>query len=217
MTATGRQERACADKQQAAEMTRDQQHELLVLIRARETVALADAREYRATLIANFEGKLAAIYKPHDHPIWQQAYSEAESAARDARARIAATFRELGIPAAWAPGLTIVWFGRGENAASRRRAELRRVAASEAEKRLRAAEAAIKRNSAEVQAQIVRARLSSAAAHALLATIPAPEQLMPELDMGDIERLVAPQMSRFDHLIGGHPPVVSLTAAPRSG
>jgi hypothetical protein len=50
-------------------MTSGERQSILVVIRARERVAIADAREYQAVLMANFEQKLAAIYKPEDHPV----------------------------------------------------------------------------------------------------------------------------------------------------
>jgi hypothetical protein len=157
-------------------MSRTEQHDLLLLLRARERVALSDAREYQATLLATFERKLAAIYKPKDHPVWQEAYAAAECACEEAQAKIAATFRALGIPEEWAPGISVGWYGRGENASSKRRTELHRVAASEAERRLRVAEAAIKKASVEAQGQIIKAGLTSEAARAMLEALPTPAQ-----------------------------------------
>jgi hypothetical protein len=73
------------------------------------------------------------------HPVWQQAHVAAKRATDEAQAKIAATF----ILKDWAPGLNVYWHGRGENASAQRRAELRKVAPTEAERRLRSAEAAM--------------------------------------------------------------------------
>lgn len=198
MTPAERQRRARAVTKTEVVISRTEQHDLLLLIRARERVAIAEAREYKATLLATFERKLAAIYKPKDHPVWQKAYAEAKRVGTEAQAKIATTFRELGIPEEWAPGIGVSWYGRGENASTQRRAELRHVADSEAERRLKSAEAAIKRSSVEAQEQIIKTGLSSDAARALLEAIPTPTQLMPELELEAVERIAAPDRRNGD-------------------
>jgi hypothetical protein len=173
-------------------MTSAERQSILVLIRARERVAISDAREYQAVLMANFERKLAAIYKPSDHPVWAQAHAAAERAGEEAQAKVAATFRELGIPESWAPGIQVSWYGRGENISKSRRVELRRVALTEAEKRVRAAEAAIKKASVRAQERVIAAGLTTEAAQAMLESLPTPEQLMPELEVKGLEQIAAP-------------------------
>jgi hypothetical protein len=170
-------------------MSQRERHDLLLLIRARERVALGDAREYQATLLANFEVKIAAIYKPREHPIWREAHEAAKAAAADAQAKVAATFRDLGIPEDWAPSLHLLWFGRGESACAERRAELRRVARTEAEKRLRVAEAHIRRVSVEAQERIHATGLTTEAAQTMLASLPSAAALMPDLDLDALERI----------------------------
>jgi hypothetical protein len=195
MTPAERQRRTRAVTKQASvtqAMTSAERSSILVLIRARERVALADAREYSVTLIANFERKLATIYRPGDHPVWKEAHAAAKRAAHEAQAKIEATFRDLGIPEAWAPGVAVGWFERGENASVKRRVELRRVAHSEADKRLATAEAAIKKASVEAQERVIASGLSSEAAHAMLASLPTPQELLPELDFEAVERIAAP-------------------------
>jgi len=103
--------------------------------------------------------------------------------------------RDLGIPPEWAPGITCGWYGRGDNALAERRAELRRVAKTEVDRRLKTAQAAIKRASVETQERIVVSGLSSEAARAMLAAMPTPQQLLPELDMEAVER-IAPDRDR---------------------
>jgi len=76
-----------------------------------------------------------------------------------------------------------------------RRAELRRVAKTEVDRRLKTAQAAIKRASVETQERIVVSGLSSEAARAMLAAMPTPQQLLPELDMEAVER-IAPDRDR---------------------
>jgi hypothetical protein len=161
----------------ALPLTSAERRDLLVIIRQREKVAMADAAEYRAVLIANFERKLATIYKPDDHPVWARVHAIAKKTESEARAAMARTFRELGIPEAWTPSISLYWHGRGENAARDRRVELRRVAATEAERRQKRAQAAIKRRSVEAQERVMASGLSSEAAQALLGSLPSAKEL----------------------------------------
>ena len=179
-------------------MTSAERQSLLVLLRQRERVAKADAAEYAATLMADFEAKLAAVYYPDDHPAWKTAHEAADKAAAEANAAVARVCRELGIPKAFAPGIRVGWYSRGENAAKERRVELRRVAQTEIAARVKRAQAAIARASVGAQERIIAAGLTSEAARTLLAELPTPQQLLPALDVGAIERLAGPLRGRDD-------------------
>ena len=179
-------------------MTAAERNSLLVLLRQRERVAKLDAAEYATTLMADFEAKLATVYAPEDHPVWAQMHEAVDKAVADANAKIAETCRELGVPRKFAPGLRAGWYGRGENASKDRRAELRRVAATEVAARVKRAQAAIAKASVEAQTHIIAAGLTSEAARALLAELPTPAQLLPNLDVGAIERLAGPLRGRGD-------------------
>jgi hypothetical protein len=174
---------------------------LQTLIRQREKVAKADVAEYAAVLMADFEKKLAAVFKPTDHPIWKQAAAAAEAVTSEANERILQVCRDLGIPDAFAPKIHCVWSERGANASKQRRIELRQVARTEVDARVKKAQAAIAKRSVEAQTRIVAAGLTNDAAKALLAEMPTPEQLLPPLDLTAIERLAGPprldQMWRY--------------------
>lgn len=129
---------------------------------------------------------------PNDHPAWKAAHEAAEKAVAEANATIAAVCRELGIPKTYAPCISAQWYRRREKASNERRAELRRVAQTEIEARIKKAHAAIAKASVEAQTRIVGAGLASVAAHALLAKLPTPKQLLPPLDMHAIECLAGP-------------------------
>ena len=118
-------------------MSSNERNSLLVLLRQRERVAKADAAEYAATLMADFEAKLAAVYYPSDHPAWKTAHEAADKAVAEANAAVAKVCLELGIPKAFAPGIRAGWYSRGANASSERRAELRRVATTEVAARVK--------------------------------------------------------------------------------
>jgi hypothetical protein len=169
---------------------------VLVLVRQGERVAKTDAAEYAATLLADFEAKLAAVYYPSDHPAWKTARKAADRAVAEANAAVAEVCRELGIPKAFAPGISAGWCSRGANASNERRSELRRVAKTEIEARVKRAQAAIARASVGAQERIIAAGLTSEAARALLAELPTPQQLLPNLDVGAIEPLAGPLRTR---------------------
>ena len=148
--------------------------------------------------MADFEAKLATVYQPEDHPIWAQMHEAVDKAIADANVKIAEVCRELGVPRKFAPGIRAGWYGRGESASKERRAELRKVAQTEIEARLKKAHAAIARASVGAQESIIAAGLTSEAARALLAELPTPQQLLPALDVGAIERLAGPLRGRDD-------------------
>ena len=179
-------------------MSAAERNSLLVLLRQREKVAKLDAAEYAATLMADFEAKLATVYAPEDDPVWAQMHEAVDKAVADANVRIAEVCRELGVPRKFAPGLRAGWYGRGENASKDRRAELRRVATTEVAARIKRAQAAIARASVGAQERIIAASLTSEAARALLAELPTPQQLLPALEVGAIERLAGPLRGRGD-------------------
>lgn len=76
---------------------------------------------------------------------------------------------------------------------------MRHVAKTEIEARVKRAQAAIARASVGAQERIIAASLTSEAARALLAELPTPQQLLPTLEVGAIERLASPLKSRDDH------------------
>jgi len=170
---------------------------LLVLVRQRERVAKAVVQERAAVMLADFERKLAAIYYPEDHPAWKAARYAAKAAVEDTSNRIAEVCRDLGIPKAFAPNLSVGWYGRDENASAERRAELRRVAKAEIDVSVRKGQAAIVRASVEFQTRIVSAGLTSEAAHALLTELPKPEQLLPPIDLQSLESIAGPLKDRY--------------------
>ena len=100
MTPAERQRRARYVTKQAAMapalplLTAAERQTLLVVMRQREKVAMGDAIEYEATLIANFERKLATVYKPSDHPVWVKAHAIAKIAAPDRLSRLHAALTD---------------------------------------------------------------------------------------------------------------------------
>ena len=107
-------------------MTKGERQELGQLIRKREKVMKTLATERSAALLADYDAQSAKIYHYDDDEVWAGLAKDALSAVARAQAAIAERCTELGIPREFAPGLEVGWYGRGQNAAAQRRAELRR-------------------------------------------------------------------------------------------
>ena len=173
-----------------ASMTKSERAELGSLIRKRERVMKAAARERSAQLLAEFDTQSATIYKFDDDDIWKAATLAAQAAAEEAAETIRARCRELGIPPEFAPGVSFGWFGRGQNAVAERRAELRRMAKSKIEKIEAETITKIEHLSLAAQTEIVVSGLESTAATQFLSRMPSVEELMPSVDVGAIKELV---------------------------
>ncbi len=173
-----------------ARMTKGERAELGALIRKRERVMKAAAKERSAHLLAEFDTQSAQIYGFDDDEVWKEAALAAKAAAEQAGEIIAARCRELGIPPEFAPGVSFGWYGRGQNAVASRRAELRRMAKSKIEKIEAEAITKIERLSLAAQTDIVISGLESAAAKEFLERMPSVEALMPQVDAGEMRSLI---------------------------
>lgn len=171
-------------------MTKGERQELGQLIRKRERVMKSQAQERSALLLAEFDAQSAKIYSYDDDPVWQKVQAEAQLAIEAASAQIAERCREMGIPEEFAPGLSMFWHGRGHNAVSDRRAELRRAAKSRIEAMEKEAVTKIERMSLEAQTEVVSSGLESDAAKNFLSAMPSMDTLMPPVQIGEIQSLV---------------------------
>lgn len=171
-------------------MTKAERTELGQLIRKRERVMKAAAAERSAHLLAEVERNLAAVYAFDDDAVWQKATEAAQKAVREARQTIIDRCGELGIPAEFAPGLNLGWYGRGQNASASRRAELRKVAQSRIAAMEREAKTKIERLSLEAQTEVIANGLETDAARAFLEKVSTVDDLMPSLDVQEIKSLV---------------------------
>src|SRR5947209_3304904 len=106
-------------------MTRREREDLAKLVRRREHVAKSGVRQRALTVLADFEQQLAAIYESDDEQ-WSAITRRADETVREADAQIAALCRERGVPEQFRPSLNLSWYGRGVNASTARRAELRK-------------------------------------------------------------------------------------------
>ena len=171
-------------------MSSRERSDLAQLCRQRERLAKRGIEAHCAALKADFEKKLAAQYSFDQNETWKDAAHSALAAAEKAQKLIADECAKLGIPREFAPGLTVQWYHRGENASAKRRAELRHVADSKIESLAQDAKFAIEKRSLEVQTRLLAGGLHSEEAKAFLNSIPTAEQLMPALNFSDVDKAV---------------------------
>jgi len=163
---------------------------LLRHVRQTERVGLAGIKQVAAERLAQFERQLATEYQWDDDAVWAQAVQDAKVIVEEARPRVLARFKELGIPEEFAGHLEVGWSPQGRNRLMERRKELRTVAQARVEADQQAAEAALKRRCLDVQGAVLAESLTSDRAARLLQAIPAPEQLLPELTVPEIASLL---------------------------
>jgi hypothetical protein len=181
----------------ANRMTNAERSELLSLIRKREKVMKTMASERSAQMFAEFEAQAAKIYDFNEDAVWAKAKEEAERAVAAAREDIAERCRQLGIPAEFAPDLSVGWHGRGENAFAFRMSELRRAA----KKRIEAIEAEaitkIERMSLESQTALLANGLDTDVARAFLAEAQNDmANLMPSITAIEVEKMMEPTLRK---------------------
>jgi hypothetical protein len=174
----------------AQPMTKSEREDLAKLIRNRERVLKAAAAQRSAELLAEFEQQMASEYHYDQDAVWRQAALAAKAAVAAAEKDIADRCTELGIPARFAPGISLAWHGRGENAVRERRTELRAVAKSRIAAIEKAACTKIEMACLDAQTKIIAHGLSSAAAIAFFDALPKLEILMPPLEMASIEEML---------------------------
>lgn len=167
-------------------MTRTEREELKRLARERARVAKADVDRRSADLKAVFEQQLIQHYEFDRDDVWKEAVNAAQEAVNDAAQVIADRCVELGIPRELAPTVSFEWVGRGPYAVKNEQGELRRAAYKRVEAMERTAKHEIDRRSLEIQTQLVAAGLTSERGIEFLASMPTPDELMPELDMSDL-------------------------------
>jgi hypothetical protein len=171
----------------ADRMTSRERSELAALIRRREKVARTATNEVKAKRLADLEVQLASAFSAEDERFADVARFAAQVVER-ANQEVQRRCEEMGIPERFRPRLQVAWAGRGENATRERRAELRRVAQTQADADQKQALTQIEAASVEAQTELLRDGLTTDAARAWLDALPTPEQLMPALEVSSLLR-----------------------------
>jgi hypothetical protein len=188
-------------------LSRNETHDLSMIIKDRTKVLRAHAEEQAAACMADFERQMAASYTFDQDEVWQRATQEAQRVVLESQATIAKRCKELGIPASFAPSISASWQGRGENMLASRRAELRRVAQTSITAMTKAAITKIEKQALDLRTQVVGMGLLSADAKLFLESLAPIEENMRALDFAEIEkRLEKEQQLRLEdrrRLYGG--------------
>jgi hypothetical protein len=169
-------------------LSRNETHDLSMIIKDRTKVLRAHAEEQAAACMADFETKMATVYTFDQDEVWQKATREAQRVVQESQGIIAKRCKELGIPAAFAPSISASWAGRGENMLAARRTELRRVAKASIEAMTKAAITKIEKQALDLRTQVVGMGLLSADAKMFLESLAPVEESMRALDFAEIER-----------------------------
>ena len=169
-------------------LSRNETHDLSMIIKDRTKVLRAHAEEQAAACMADFEAKMATVYTFDQDEVWKKATEEARKVVEESQNTIAKRCKALGIPATFAPSISASWQGRGENMLASRRTELRRVAESSIRAMTKAAITKIEKQALDLRTQVVGMGLLSADAKMFLESLAPVEESMRALDFGEIER-----------------------------
>ena len=172
------------------QMTRGDRETLIKIAKQRARLAKEDAKARSAQLMAEFEMQLDRRYSFDENEVWEAASKAAQNAVNEAQAKITEECERLGIPAEFAPSLSMSWYSRGRNASKEERAEMRRVASAQVEAMQRTAINSIDRVSLETQEQIMIGGLTSDDAKRFLESMPTAEALMPAITVDRVHNLI---------------------------
>jgi hypothetical protein len=187
-------------------MSRSEREDLQRLVRQREKVLKSAAKQRSKELIADFENQMGQEYSFDRDEVWEKATAAANREVEKVQKQVAARCRELGIPSQFAPSLNLCWQHRGYgNAVEKRRAELRRMAATRVEAIEQEAIVEIELSCLEAQTQLAVAGLASDQARQFIEKLPSIETLMPRLAFAELageadppvaEQLISPNALR---------------------
>lgn len=174
------------------QITRHEREALAKLIRQRERLAKTAASERSAVLLADFEQQADRMYAYDEDEVWRTAVLTAKEEVAKAQVRIAERCRELGIPQPFAPTLSVEWHQQRASV-SMERAKMRQVAKRRIEQIEATARTAIERASVTAQEALLVGGLTSDAARMFAESLPAVEELMPKLEMSQLQQALIEQ------------------------
>lgn len=193
-------------------MSKSERDNLAKLARQRARVSKSMVAERAKVLAADVEDQLSAVYR-FDEDVWADVNRTAKEAVAQANAQILEACRQWGIPEQFAPSLVLQWYGRGESAMASRRSELRRLAAARIAESVASAKVAIDSAQLAVETELVRDGLTSARAHEFLAAMPTPEDVLPRVELGELDGTPQQRTRNWEPATG----VVSGLLTPTTG
>jgi hypothetical protein len=167
-------------------MSKGERDNLARLARQTGKLSKQHVKERLAALRADVEDQLSAEHAS-DEEVWADITRQAKAEVAKADKKIAEICRSWGIPEEMRPGLILTWSRRGSSASAERRAELRKLAYARIESAGKSANVTIDTRVLQVETELVRDGLESAEAHAFLASLPSAEDLLPRVDIGELD------------------------------
>lgn len=176
-----------SDDPSIRQMTKPEREALAKLIRQRERLAKTTAAERSAALMADFEQQADRVYSYNEDRVWRDALLTAKDAVAKAQDIIADRCQELGIPAPFAPTVSVGWHQQ-RAAIGAERAKMRQIAKRRIEQIEASARTAIERASVAAQESLLVGALTTEAARLFAESLPVVEELMPALDMAQLQQ-----------------------------
>jgi len=167
-------------------LSKSERDNLARLARQQGKVAKQMVAERQKALVADVEDQLAAEYR-HDEDVWADITRQAQAEVAKADKKIADICKAWGIPEEMRPSLNLSWYKRGSSGSAERRAELRRLAFARIESAGQSAKVTIDQKVLTIETELVRDGLESAEAHAFLNSLPSAEDLLPRVDVGELD------------------------------
>lgn len=167
-------------------MTAKDRDTLAKIARQRAKVAKSMVAQRQAQLLADYEEQSAAIYSARD-AAWADVVHEAQQKVAEVNQHIAKVCADRGIPAEFAPSMMAGFVSRGQSGDRERRVELRKLAERKIDAAAKAAKLEIDRADGEVQVELLTGALTTEEARAFLERVPTPEQLMPAVQLAELE------------------------------
>jgi vacuolar-type H+-ATPase subunit H len=171
----------------ARRLDRAEAHDLGMIIKERTRYLETVVDQLAAERLADFETKMAQVYRWDQDDVWEKATREAAEVVRKAQEQIEKRCKELGIPAQFAPGLELQWRSRGQNLAKSRREELRRVARGQIEAMKQKALSEVRKQGLDLRTQVVTMSVVSGSAKLFLESLAPVEDAMHALDFKAVE------------------------------
>lgn len=187
-------------------MTPKERERLEKLINATARAAVTQAVQRAAYLRTDTERQLSAQFQADDHE-WADLTRIAGEAAAVADAELAKRCQALGIRESFRPHIRTQWSYRGENATRERRSELRALAVARIDEGLKQGKQTIEMWRCSALVRLHSGALQSAESQAFLATLPAPDALLPALTLAQLDVLASTPSLRLipgeiDHSTG---------------
>jgi len=184
-------------------VTNKEQSNLISIAKLRERVTKSNLEEVGAQLLVDLDAQLDREYSFDDDAIWKEANAAVTQALAEAQTKIQERSRQLGIPNRFAPRISGGWHSGGEQcglAAKERKTELRRVARQQVDAMIKSGKRKVEEASLDAQTKIIASSFSSEA-QGFLDAMPTPEQLMPQLNLGELEKMLGNGDGRYQRFL----------------